>query len=73
VAGYVYRGDQPLRPRAAKRTVSPGQFDPELCGTNPGYHQHYRHKQPVCDPCKGAHRASDAKYRAERKAQRTRN
>jgi hypothetical protein len=43
-------------------------FNPSLCGTNAGYHQHFRHAQPRCEPCIQAHRDYDAGYRARRKA-----
>jgi hypothetical protein len=69
--GYVYRGTNTIKPRGAsggrpKTGLAP--FNPDLCGTNAGYHQHYRHKQPACDPCLVGHQEYDAGYRAKRKA-----
>lgn len=53
--------------RAGRRTAQPGQ-----CGTVGGYYGHRRRDEPVCDPCRQAHRAYGRMWRAEqaeRKAQ----
>jgi hypothetical protein len=70
MAGYVYGGDQPLKPRGApggRPATGLAPFNPALCGSNAGYHQHARHKQDKCLRCKVAHGDYDATYRAKRK------
>jgi hypothetical protein len=68
MAGYVYKGTEPHKQRGAgpARRLTP--WDPSRCGTNGGYHQHYRHKIPACDPCAAAHKKYDTEYRAKQKA-----
>jgi hypothetical protein len=77
MAGYVYRGIEPLgKPGApVKRGPKPGPkpFNADLCGSTRGYRQHRIYKQETCPECKAAHRVYDANIRAERKARRTRN
>jgi len=70
MAGYVYRGDEPYKPRKGPggRPKGSAQFIPEKCGHNSGYQQHLRHGQDPCDDCHEAHKAYDAQYRAGRKA-----
>ena len=68
MAGYVYRGDEPLKPKTAARPRRLGPFEKSKCGTNAGYHQHYRHKQEACHGCNEAHKAYDAEYRARKRA-----
>ena len=70
MAGYVYRGNEPYlaeKTPAVRRRAPLTPFDPALCGTNAGYHQHYRYRQQQCEACMEAHRAYDAAYRARRK------
>lgn len=77
MAGYVYRGAEPLNPReirppswakpgsepgARKKPIPP--FDPTLCGTLPGYRQHRRHGQWQCRGCLDAHNEYQRGYRA---------
>ena len=68
MAGYVYRGTGgEVEPHKDRYWL----FNPDLCGTNAGYHQHYRHKQPACEPCKAGHQAYDAEYRAKKRKEKT--
>lgn len=69
--GYVYGGNQPIRPRNGtggrpKLYVPP--FDPSLCGTMDGHKQHRRHEQKQCRKCMDAHNDLRAKQRAAKKA-----
>lgn len=71
MAGYVYRGTEPYQadePKPVRRKVPLVPLDTTLCGTNAGYHQHYRYRQDACPGCHAAHKAYDAIYRARRKA-----
>ena len=71
MAGYVYRGTELTpaeEPKPVRRKVPLIPLDTTLCGTNAGYHQHFRHAQPRCQPCIQAHRDYDAGYRAKKKA-----
>lgn len=68
---YKYGGTDftVTEPKARHRPPQgPHLFNPSLCGTNAGYHQHNRHGQDRCEPCKQAHRAYDAAYRAKRRS-----
>jgi hypothetical protein len=68
MAGYVWKGtEQPDDDRSKDRYWL---FNPDLCGTNAGYHQHYRHKQPACEPCKAGHQEYDAEYRAKKRKEK---
>jgi hypothetical protein len=64
--GYVYKGnkfdviDEPLRRGAP--------FDPERCGTTPGYRSHIRWGIPVCTACREANNAYDREQGAKRRA-----
>jgi hypothetical protein len=68
--GYVYRGTDFTEPRTRKGVLAEHMFNPALCGTNAGFHQHHRHAQTKCGPCKQAHRDYDAAYRAKVKAKK---
>ena len=37
-------------------------FNPDACGTMPGYRRHRRRRVPVCEPCKAARKVYDAPY-----------
>lgn len=38
------------------------------CGTKAGYEQHHKRREPVCDPCRNAHREYMRAYKAARRA-----
>ena len=63
MAGYRWNGTTEVEPLKDRYWL----FNPDLCGANAGYHQHYRHKQPACEPCKAGHQSYDAEYRAKKR------
>jgi hypothetical protein len=73
MAGYVYKGSQPLVPA---ENVPPAPivryarkpFLAELCGSLRGYNQHRRYENPPCRGCMDAHNTSRRERNAARLA-----
>lgn len=68
MAGYVYKGNEPERPRKAHaprsgRPRTEAVFDPYACGTRAGYVQHRRYDQEPCQPCQVANAAYSRNYK----------
>lgn len=42
--------------------------EPERCGTERGYNWHRKHAEPICDPCREAHRIFMREYRQKKAA-----
>lgn len=56
----------PVEPPKAKPGPKPKPrvFDPDRCGTVPGYKQHRKHHQDACAPCKAAMATYGREYAA---------
>ena len=68
MAGYVYRGTEHdvTKPKAAPAPArkGPGRPRTTVCGTSSGYQRHLLDGTPTCNPCRKAHAAYVAAYRA---------
>lgn len=68
MAGYVYGGDMPIKPRKVPKPHKPG-FDPELCGSIKGHSQHRRHDEDPCRKCMDAYNRRRNEQRAAARQQ----
>lgn len=62
MAGYVYKGKEPAKPKAAKLEVKPKRR-PVQCGDPGGSRRHRHLGEPVCEPCRVAANRAEAERR----------
>lgn len=65
---YTYAGNQPGITKGKRADVAASDFNPDKCGTYPGYHRHRRYGVPACDACKVANADYTFQLRAARRA-----
>ena len=59
----IVRPPQPVTPYAERQAVA-------SCGTESGYSKHRRKGEPMCEPCRDAHRAGERRRAAARAARK---